>query len=76
MRARVEFADRFHRIAKKLDANGPLRFWREKIHDAAAHRELPRKFYHFRARVSHGGEMPDQFFVRNFRILAKRTGQR
>ncbi len=72
----VEFADGLDSVAEEFDADGALRFGREKIHDAAANRELAGEFDHFGAGVADGGEMSDEFFVRNFGVFAEGARER
>ena len=77
LRARIEFADTFDRVAEQLDPDRARRFGRENIHDAAANGELPGQFNHLRAGIACAAEMSDQLFVRELCILRQsfRQGQ-
>jgi hypothetical protein len=52
LRARIEFAHRFNRIAQQLDAHGTRRLWGKCIDDAAADSKLSRQLDHFGARIA------------------------
>ena len=57
LRARVEFAHRFHAVTEQFNAHRASGFRREDINDAAAHGELPRQLHHFGSRVAHGTQV-------------------
>src|SRR4029077_11871534 len=65
LRPWIELAYRFHGVAEQLDADGTKSFRRKNIDDSAAHGELPGQLDHFRARITHRGEMSYQLLEWN-----------
>ena len=75
LRAGIERANGFDRVAEKLDADGLRSFGREDVNDAAAHGELAGHFAGDLFVVAGAGEEVEKFAVRDFLIALDAAGE-